>query len=275
MNIRRRIGEIPFHLLFLGSTVSIIFLVYYLTSNALKPRREFFMSDLAVPRQLSLDAIRDAIINGNMLFSLRNSVILTGCSVAISMLLGACAAYAFSRIRIPFKTAVFAAMLIPMAISPLILSIPLFAQLARADLINTFTGGILVYVGLQVSFVIYMLEGAFRDIPDEVIEAARLDGASHIRVFFLVAVPIITPALVTIAIFVMLNVWNDLLVGLLFVNSTNVIPITANVVAFQQKFSSNPQMIFSGLLLSALPMLVVYALAQRFFVRGFTGGMYR
>lgn len=272
---RRLLSEAPIHLFLLLPNLSVLFLLYYLASNALKPKAEYYASEFALPRQFSLDAIRGAIENGNVLVALRNSVILTGASTLLSVFLGACAAYAFAQLRLRWKTAVFVAMLIPMSISPLIVSVPLFAQLARADLINTFTGGILVFVGLQISFAIYVLDGVFRQIPEEVIEAARLDGAKPVRIFFVVVLPMALPGLTATAVFVMLAVWNDLLVGLLFINSPSTIPITANVVTFQQKFSTDPQAIFAGLLLSALPMLVVYALVQRFFVRGLAGGAFR
>jgi len=272
---RRIRSEAPVHAFLFLPNLSVLFLLYYLASNALKPKAEYYASDFALPRQLSLEAIRSAIEIGNMLTALRNSIILTGASTLLAVFLGACAAYAFAQLRLRWKSAVFVAMLIPMSISPLIVSVPLFAQLARAGLINTFTGGIIVYVGLQISFAIYVLDGVFRQIPDEVIEAARLDGAKPIRIFFVVVLPMALPGLTATALFVMLAVWNDLLVGLLFINSPETIPITANVVTFQQKFSTDPQIIFAGLLLSALPMLAIYAAAQRFFVRGLAGGAFR
>jgi ABC-type glycerol-3-phosphate transport system permease component len=269
------LSEAPIHAFLAIPNLSVLFLLYYLASNALKPKAEYYASEFAIPRQLTFDAIRSAIENGNMLVALRSSLILTAASTFLAVFLGACAAYAFSRLRLRWKTAVFVAMLIPMSISPLIVSVPLFAQLARAGLINTYAGGIIVYVGLQVSFAVYVLDGVFREIPDEVIEAARIDGAKHIRIFFQIVLPMALPGLTATALFVMLAVWNDLLVGLLFLNSPSVIPITANVVTFQQKFSSDPQIIFAGLFLSALPMLAIYVLAQRFFVRGLAGGAFR
>jgi len=272
--LRRRLGELPVHAFLLLPNLSVLFLLYYLSTNALKPKLEYYKSEFSIPGTLSLDAIRNAVEIGNMLTALRNSVILTTSATITAVFLGACAAYAFSHLQMRWKTAIFVAMLVPMSISPLIVSVPLFAQLAEAGLINTHLGGIIVYVGLQISFAIYVLDNVFRQIPDEVIEAARIDGARHIRIFFVIVLPMAAPGLIATALFVVLAVWNDLLVGLLFVNSPETIPITANVVTFQQKFSTDPQMIFAGLFLSAIPMLVIYALAQKFFVRGL-GGAFR
>ena len=272
--LRRRLREIPVHAFLLIPNLSVLFLLYYLASNALKPKLEYYRSEFALPRSFSFEAIQNSIEFGNMLIALRNSVILTTGATLTAVFLGACAAYAFSHLRLKWKTAIFVAMLVPMSISPLIVSVPLFAQLAKAGLINTHLGGIIVYVGLQVSFAVYVLDNVFRQIPEEVIEAARIDGAKHIRIFFVIVLPMAAPGLTATALFVVLAVWNDLLVGLLFVNSPQTIPITANVVTFQQKYSTDPQMIFAGLFLSAIPMLIVYAFAQKFFVRGL-GGAFR
>jgi ABC-type glycerol-3-phosphate transport system permease component len=271
---RRILSEAPVHLLLAVPSISILFLFYYLASNALKPKAEYYASEFALPQRLSLDAILAAINQGNMLVALRNAFILTAASTLLSVFFGACAAYAFAQLKLRWKTAVFVAVLIPMSISPLIVSIPLFAQFARAGLINTLTGGVIVYVGLQISFAVYVLDGVFRQIPDEVIEAARIDGAKPLRIFFFVVLPMALPGLAATSLFVMLGVWNDLLVGLLFINDPDTIPITANVVTFQQKFSTDPQIVFAGLFMAALPMLVLYALAQRYFVRGL-GGAFR
>jgi ABC-type glycerol-3-phosphate transport system permease component len=273
--LRRLRRDLPVHALLLVPNLSVIFLLYYLFSNTLKPTLEFYRSEFAFPREFSLEALEQAMNVGGMLVSLRNSVILTSASTLIAVFFGACAAYAFSRLRLPWKYPIFVAMLVPMSISPMIVMIPLFAQLARLELVNTFTGGILIYVGLQLSFSIYVLEGVFRELPDELFEAARIDGAGDVRIFFNILLPMAAPGLAAVALLVMLEVWNNLLVGLLFLSDPEVIPISANVVTFAQKFSTYPQIIFAGLFLAALPMLLVYVVAQRFFIRGLMGGAFK
>ena len=244
---------------------------YYLVSNALKPTLEFYRSEFTLPTEVSFDAVWRAIEQGGMLLALRNSIILACTSTAVAVFFGALGAYAFARLRLPWKKLLFIGMLVPMSISPMIVTIPLFAQMAQLGLINTFAGGIIIYTALRISFVIYVLEGAFRELPDEIFEAARMDGASSIRTFFWILLPMAAPAIAAVALFCILETWNDLLIGLLFLSQPDVIPITANVVAFQQKFSADPQLIFAGLFMAALPLLVVYAFAQRFFIQGLSG----
>jgi ABC-type glycerol-3-phosphate transport system permease component len=271
----RFLNELPVHALMLVPAVSVVFLLYYLVSNTLKPATDFYRSEIDLPSSLSVDALGSALIDGGMLTSLRNSVVLTGTSVFLAILIGAAAAYALARLRIPGKQLVFVAMLVPMSISPMVVTIPLFAQLSDAGLVNTFTGGIIVYVGLRLSFTIYVLEGIFRELPDELFEAARIDGASEARIFLRILLPIAAPGIAAVALLNMLEVWNDLLVGLLFLSDPDVIPLAANVVSFQQKFATDPQRIFAGLFIAALPMLLIFIIAQRWFIRGLMGGAFK
>ena len=265
----------PVHIFLFLPNLSVAFLLYYLLSNTLKPKAEFYRSEFALPQSLSWEAIENAIRYGGMLIALRNSVILTALSTAFAVFFGACAAYAVARLKLPWKYPIFAAILVPMSISPMIVTIPLFAQMAKLGLVNTFTGGIIIYVGLQVSFAVYVLEGTFRELPDEIFEAARVDGAGPIRIFFSILLPMAVPGLVAVALFVMLANWNDLLIGVLFLSDPDTVPIAANVVSFQQKFSTDPQIIFAGLTMATLPMLIVYVIAQRFFIRGLMGGAFK
>lgn len=280
MRIRRKAlkrfqRDLPVHAVLVVPNISVVFLLYYLVSNTLKPKLDFYRSEFAVPNHVSFEALLKAMDIGHMLIALRNSAILTSASTLLAVFLGACAAYAFSRLKLPWKYPIFVAMLVPMSISPMIVMIPLFSQLAKLGLVNTFTGGILVFVGLQLSFSIYVLEGVFRELPDELFEAARVDGAGDVRVFFSILLPMAAPGLTAVSLFVMLEVWNNLLVGLLFLSDPEVIPISANVVTFQQKFSTDPQIIFAGLFMAALPMLLIYLFAQRFFIRGLMGGAFK
>ena len=272
---RRLRRDAAVHVFLLLPNASVAFLLYYLVANALKPKREFYRSEFALPESLSFEAIAAAIKSGGMLTALKSSVILTGVSTAAAVFFGACAAYAVARLKLPWRSTIFAAILVPMSISPMIVTIPLFAQMSELGLVNSYLGGIIIYVGLQVSFATYVLEGIFRELPDEIFEAARVDGAGPVRIFFSILLPMAAPGLAAVSLFVMLAVWNDLLIGLLFLSDPETVPIAASVVTFQQKFSTNPQIIFAGLFMAALPMLIIYAVAQRFFIRGLASGAFK
>lgn len=272
---RRWRDELPVHAVLFLPMASIVFLLYYLFSNAVKPTAQFYDSEIAVPTALSFDALVTAATSGGMLLALRNSIILTTASVLLALVLGAAASYALARLNLPAKRLIFVAMLVPMSLSPMILAVPLFAQLARAGLINTFAGGVLIYVGLRLSFTVFVLEGVFRELPDELFDAARVDGAGEWSMFIRVLLPVAAPGLAAVSVFNMLEIWNDLLIGLLFLSTPDTIPLSANVVSFQQKFSANPQIVFAGLTIGALPMLIAYGFLQRFFIKGLMGGAFK
>lgn len=272
---KRLRDELPVHAALFLPMASIVFLLYYLFSNTLKPTADFYDSEIAFPTGLSFDALFAAATDGGMLLALRNSVVLTAASVLLALVLGAAASYALARLDLPGKRLIFVAMLVPMSLAPMILAVPLFAQLAQVGLINTFAGGILIYVGLRLSFTVFVLEGVFRELPDELFDAARVDGAGPWAAFVRVLLPVAAPGLAAVSVFNMLEIWNDLLIGLLFLSTPETIPLAANVVGFQQRFSANPQTVFAGLAIGALPMLLAYGLLQRFFVKGLMGGAFK
>src|SRR5262249_40086110 len=132
--------DLPVHLFLFTPNASVVFLLYYLASNTLKPKSEFYrLGEFAWPQSLSLEAIENAVKYGGMLVALRNSLILTALSTVFAVFFGACAAYAVARLKLPWKYPIYAAILVPMSISPMIITIPLFAQMAGLGLINTFT----------------------------------------------------------------------------------------------------------------------------------------
>jgi len=117
-----------------------------------------------------------------------------------------------------------------------------------------------------------MLTTFFRAVPRELFESAALDGASHLRILGLIVVPLSAPALVTLVVVNTLWVWNDLLIALVFLPSDELKTLMVGVTIFRSRYNLDVPVTMAGLLLAALPMLVVYLLGQRFFIRGLTAG---
>jgi ABC-type glycerol-3-phosphate transport system permease component len=273
--LKQFVFDLPYQIPLMIMAISIFFLAYYLSSNALKPTSEFYRSEISIPSTISFDATLRALTEGRMAIALRNTVILVFGTVFLALLIGSLAAYALARLKLPYKTPIFVAMLIPMSISPIVITIPLFARLSSMGLVNTFLGGIVVYLGLRLSFTIFVLDGFFRELPDEIFDAARVDGCGPMGLFWRILLPLSIPGLVTVGLLNMLEVWNDLLIGLLFLANQDVTPISASVVAYQQKFSANPQMVFAGLLVAAIPMILIYFFTQRYFIEGISSGAFK
>jgi alpha-glucoside transport system permease protein len=210
--------------------------------------------------------------NARMGSSFLNSIMITVPSTIFPLVIGAAAAYAFSWIRFPFRDTIFliivALMVVPiqMALVPLL---RLFRDLGLAD---WFVGIWLAHTAFGLPLAVFLLRNFFITLPRDLIEAARVDGASNVRIFLRVVLPLSVPALASYAIFQFLWVWNDLIMALIFVTDSDLFPMTKRIVETQGTYGAEWHLLASGaFLLMIVPLLVFFAL-QRYFVQGLLAG---
>jgi alpha-glucoside transport system permease protein len=201
-----------------------------------------------------------------------NSLMITIPSTLLPLTIAALAAYAFSWISFPFRDTIFliivALMIVPiqMALVPLL---RLFRDWGIAD----WYGGIwLAHTAFGLPLGIFLLRNFFITLPRDLIEAARVDGASNLRIFLKVVLPLSVPALASYAIFQFLWVWNDLLMALIFVQNSDLWPMTIKVNQMQSQFGGEWHLLSSGAFLLMIVPLVVFFALQRYFVQGLLAG---
>ena len=210
--------------------------------------------------------------NAQMGSSFVNSIIITVPSTLLPLFFGALAAYAFSWISFPFRDTIFltivALMVVPiqMGLVPLL---RLFRDLGIAD---WYVGIWIAHTAFGLPLAIFLLRNFFITLPRDLIEAARVDGASNFRIFLRVVLPLSVPALASYAIFQFLWVWNDLLMALVFITDSDLFPLTKRIVETQGTFGAEYHLLASGaFLLMIVPLIVFFAL-QRYFVQGLLAG---
>jgi alpha-glucoside transport system permease protein len=210
--------------------------------------------------------------NARMGSSFVNSLIITIPSTLLPLFLGAAAAYAFSWIRFPFRDTIFliivALMVVPiqMALVPLL---RLFRDLGVAD---WYVGIWLAHTAFGLPLAVFLLRNFFVTLPRDLIEAARVDGASNMLIFTRVVLPLSVPALASYGIFQFLWVWNDLLMALVFISDSDLFPMTKRITEMQGTYGAEYHLLASGaFLLMIVPLIVFFAL-QRYFVQGLLAG---
>jgi alpha-glucoside transport system permease protein len=210
--------------------------------------------------------------NARMGSSFVNSIIITIPSTLLPLFLGALAAYAFSWIEFPFRDTIFliivALMVVPiqMALVPLL---RLFRDLGVSD---WYVGIWLAHTAFGLPLAVFLLRNFFITLPRDLIEAARVDGASNFRIFARVVVPLSVPALAAYGIFQFLWVWNDLLMALVFISDSDLFPMTKRITEMQGTYGAEYHFLASGaFLLMIVPLIVFFAL-QRYFVQGLLAG---
>jgi ABC-type glycerol-3-phosphate transport system permease component len=196
-------------------------------------------------------------------------------SVFLGTAISSLAAFAFSRMEFRGRTFLLNMIISLMVVPPVIMVVPLFLLYTRLDIINTYYGLILLYTGLICPFSVYLLTNFYQTIPHEIIESALMDGASHLRILMSIIFPLAAPAYVALVVVNALWVWNELLLALVFLPSDNMKTLMVGITVFQSRYNRDVPVTMAGLLLSALPMFILYLLFQRFFIRGLTAGALR
>jgi len=202
-----------------------------------------------------------------------NSAIVTLSSVALIVLVSTMAGFAFAKLRFPLAPLLFVGILAGMMIPVQSIIIPEYVNIANVGLINQFPGPILVYAALGIPFATFLMTTYFRGIPDEIIEASLVDGATYGQIYRTIMMPLAIPAVVTVAVLQFIQIWGDLLIGLLFLQYPEVRTITVGLATLQSSRISPVTLIMAGSILSLLPAVIVYLFFQRQLITGLTMGM--
>jgi alpha-glucoside transport system permease protein len=209
---------------------------------------------------------------GNMGSSFVNSLIITIPATILPLTIAALAAYAFSWINFPFRDTLFLVFVALMIVPIQMALVPLLRLFRDFGIANGFGGIWLAHTAFGLPLGIFLLRNFFITLPRDLIEAARVDGASNLKIFMRVVIPLSVPALASYAIFQFLWVWNDLLMALVFVQDSDKWPMTIRVNQLQSEFGITWHLLSSGaFLLMAVPLIVFFAL-QRYFVQGLLAG---
>ena len=202
-----------------------------------------------------------------------NSILVTIPSVLIPIILATMAAYGFAWTRFPLRdtlfVAVFALQIVPLQVALL----PLLEIFVGTGLNGTFWTVWIAHSTFALPLAIFLLHNSMREVPEELVEAARVDGAGHVRIFLTIMLPLMKPAIAAYAVFQFLWVWNDLLVALVFAGGTaDVAPLTVRVAELAGTRNSDWHLLASGAFVAIIVPLVVFFALQRYFVRGLLAG---
>jgi alpha-glucoside transport system permease protein len=212
------------------------------------------------------------LTRANMDTSFVNSLVITIPSTLLPLAIASLAAYAFSWIRFPFRDTIFLLIVALMVVPIQMALVPLLRLFRDLGVANNFGGIWLAHTAFGLPLGIFLLRNFFITLPRDLIEAARVDGASNMKIFLRVVLPLSVPALASYAIFQFLWVWNDLLMALVFVQNSDLWPMTIRINQIQSQFGIEWHLLSAGaFLLMAVPLVVFFAL-QRYFVQGLLAG---
>ncbi len=262
------------HAILLLYTVIALFPVVLIVINSFKDRRAIFNSPLSLPgpETFSLIGYETVFQQGDFVLYFQNSMIVTLVSLFFVLLFGAMAAFALSEYRFRGNTLMGLYLALGIMIPIRLGTVVILQLMVASGLVNTLTALILVYTAHGLPLSIFILSEFMRSVSKDLKDAGRMDGLSEYKIFFRLVLPLVRPAMATVAVFTMIPIWNDLWFPLILAPSEATKTVTLGAQVFLGQFVTNWNAVLAALSLAIVPVLILYLIFSRQLIRGITAG---
>ncbi|WP_167138617.1 carbohydrate ABC transporter permease [Diaminobutyricimonas sp. TR449] len=267
------VGRLAANVFLWGYAIIAIGPLLLMVSNALRSQQQIATEPLGLPIPLNFTSFQEAWITASFETYFMNSVVVTVGSVLLSTVVSVLAAYAFARTGSKFFQGIEALFLSGLMLPVHLAILPLFFMLDQLRMTSNIFSLILVYGALGIPFSTFVLTVFFRQLPLELEEAARLDGAGPFRAFWNVMLPLVRPALATVIVFRFVPIWNDFFYPLILMRDRDSYTLPVGLTRFFGEYSTDWPQLFAGLTIATLPLVVVFLFATKQIISGLTSGM--
>jgi multiple sugar transport system permease protein len=264
--------KITYAVLLVVMAIVILFPIYYMLIVSFKLPKDIYRTPSLLPINLTPRNYQELLGERNFLINIRNSLIVAGAATFVSVLFSSMAAYSLVRLRYLYRDWIGRLILFTYLTPSALLFIPLSVIIARLQLGNTLHGLIFVYLTFAAPLATWLLMGYFKSIPVDLEEQAMVDGATRLQAFYRILLPLSAPGLIAVSVFTFTAAWNELLFGLIFITSPDLqtMPVAISYLITGDVFRWG--LIMAGSVIAALPVMVLYYMAQRFMVQGLAAG---
>lgn len=276
--VKKIILNILLNLFIIFVIAIVLYPVLWVVKLALSEGQSLSLSLSPIPEKVSLNNFKEVIIHKGMdgawLFGyqLLNSIVISGATTLIGVILSATSAYSFSRFDFPGKKFGMNFLLITQMFPGVVMAIPLYILLDTLHLLNSMVGLVLVYSTTAIPFCIWMLKGYFDTIPKEIEEAALIDGASRGVIFLKIVLPLARPALVVTALFSFMTAWNEFILAATFLSEEKSFTLPVMLQRYVGEYNAEWGHFAAGSILVSIPVMILFFVLQRHLVRGLTSG---
>ncbi|GAA3934952.1 carbohydrate ABC transporter permease [Actinomadura viridis] len=273
MSLRYGFRTFLLEIAMIGVAVAFLFPVYALITLSLKDKRGIAEAPLSPPLPPHAGNFSDAWQRASLGSALLNSTVITVASLLVLIAIGSFAAYFLARQATRLGFGLYVLFLLGIVLPFQLGMIPLFKMVDTAGLLGTYQGMVVFYTGIQLPFTIFLYTGFIRALPGDYANAALIDGAGHLRAFTQVVFPLLRPITGTVLILNAVFIWNDFFTPLLYLGGSPRETVPVRIFAFVGQYVSDYGLVFAGLVLAALPILVVFLVLQRYVIKGFASGL--
>ncbi len=270
---RLNLSTIAVNLLLWGYAVIVLGPLLLVVSNALRPTREIFKNPIGLPTSPSFASFVKAWEEASFNTYFLNSLMITVASVILATAVASLAGYILGRYTFTGSRLLAAYFLAGLMLPFRLAIVPLFLLLNDMGLIDNRMGLILVYAATGIPFSVFILSSFFRQLPKELSEAARIDGAGELTIFGRIMLPLVRPALATVIVFQFVPLWNDFFFPLVLLRSTSKWTLPVGMTRFFGEFQADWSTLFAGLIITTLPLIILFLLATKQIIAGLTAGI--
>ena len=254
----------------LGALLALLPMVWMVSASLMPTGEASTFPPRLFPRTVTLEHYRALFTRLNLGRSLLNSMIVTAAVTLLSLVVNSMAGYAFAKLRFSGRDRLFRILATGLVIPVQVAMLPLFLLLKQLGLINTYAA--VIVPGMASIFGIFLIRQYALSIPDELLDAARIDGASELRIYFSIVLPVIRPILVTLAIFTFMSTWNDFMWPLIVLSDDSKYTLPVALANLSGEHVQDTELMMAGSVMTVVPVLIVFLALQRYYIAGITGG---
>ena len=272
------IKEKNFKFLFLSLSLLLIIIVFFfpffwiITSSFKLPEEIIATSTTIIPRSFTLEHYNKILFNSDFFLYLKNSLIVSFSSMIISIILSVSAAYGLHKLKFFGNKFVEYSLLVTYAFPGVILLVPIYLLFAKINLLNSYFALIIVNVLFATPFAVWMLKAFFKLIPNEIEEAAYIDGASRFNIIFKIIIPLAAPGIASVAIFCFIISWTEYLFASILISGDNLKTLPVGLAGIVGQYQIDWGFLLSGAVLASLPVIILFLFIGKYFVSGLTEG---
>ena len=271
MTSKRKLRYVVLSVVMIAIAVLIGLPLYYIVVNTLKTQDQMVTSPLGLPTQLYLGNYQEVFANVPLARAFLNTLYVTVLGVVFQLVVGAMAAYGMVMRNTRFNRIVGAVLLLSFVVPGQATLVPLYLMLVDANQVDTLTGLVIMYLAGAV-FCFFLIQGYMTSMPYEIIEAAKIDGAGVVQIFWRIVLPLIRPILVTVGVFQTMWVWNDFITPNVFISSPEKRTIVLQVYSAVGEFTTDWPAFMTVSVLALIPMVIFFMFTQRHIVSGLLAG---
>lgn len=262
------------HGILIAYVIIALFPVFVILINSFKTRKAIFREPLSLPdaESFSLIGYQTVLKQGDFFLYFQNSMIVTVVSLFLILLFGAMAAFALAEYRFRFNTLMGLYLALGIMIPIRIGTVAILEMMVSTGLVNTLAALILVYTAQGLPLAVFILSEFMKGVSDDLKNAGRIDGLSEYKIFFRLVLPLVRPAMATVAVFNMIPIWNDLWFPLILAPAEEVKTLTLGSQVFIGQFVTDWNAVLSALSMAILPVMILYIIFSRQLIRGITSG---